>query len=150
GVAGFATVDSDRDTPSGPATAHYRANLWGAIGEASYYIPLGAARIVPKFGADWTRVRADPYVEADDIDAASVPVAVAERARIFAGAEVGRTWVIDKTVLDLSWYGRGVDVVHQQVPTLTVSAASGLATPVTVIGVTESKYGFDTGAAASV
>ncbi len=150
GVAGFAHVDSNRDTPSGPATAGYRANLYGAIGEASYYIPLGAARIVPKFGADWTRVRADAYTEAGGIDAVVVPAAVAERARVFAGGEIGRTWVIDKTVLDLSWYGRGVDIIHQQVPSLTINAAAGPATPITVIGVSESKYGFDTGAAASV
>src|SRR5262249_54905701 len=146
----FAGIDSNRDTPSGAATADYHAKLWGAIGEASYYIPLGAARIVPKFGADWTRVRADAYAEMGGIDAVAVPAAVAQRVRIFAGAEVGRTVIVDKTVLDFSWYGRVVDIVSQDVPNLTVTAVSGPATPVTVFGVTEAKYGLDTGVSASV
>jgi uncharacterized protein with beta-barrel porin domain len=150
GVAGFATIDSNRDTLSGPANASYRAGLWGAIAEASYYVPLGSARIVPKFGGDWTQTHASAYSEIGGIDAVTVPSATAERARIFAGAELGNTWVTNATVIDLSWYGRAVDIVSQRVPVLTISAVSGPATPVTVFGVSESKYGFDTGAMASL
>jgi uncharacterized protein with beta-barrel porin domain len=150
GIAGFARVDSDRDTPSGPATAAYDANVWGAIGEAAYYIPLGSARVVPKFGADWTQARTDAYAETGGIDAVSVPSATSDRTRIFAGAEVGNTWVTSTTVVDLSGYARVVDILSQHVSDLTVSAVSGPATPVTVFGVTEAKYGVDTGATASV
>ena len=150
GVAGFAGIDSNRGTPSGPATAAYRANLWGVIGEADYLIALGSARIVPKFGADWTQTHANSYSELGGIDAVSVPAANADRGRIFAGAEIGNTWVAGTTVFDLSAYAKAMDILVQHVPALTVSAVSGPATPVTVFGVSESKYGVDAGAAASL
>ena len=150
GVAGFAGINSNRGTPSGPATAAYRANLWGVIGEADYLIALGSARIVPKFGADWTQTHANAYSELGGIDAVSVPAANADRGRIFAGAEIGNTWVAGTTVFDLSAYAKAMDILVQHVPALTVSAVSGPATPVTVFGVSESKYGVDAGAAASL
>ena len=43
-----------------------------------------------------------------------------------------------------------MDILVQHVPALTVNAVSGPATPVTVFGVTESKFGVDAGATASV
>ena len=150
GVVGFAGIDSNRDTPSGPATASYRANLWGVIGEADYLIPLGSARLVPKFGADWTHTHADAYSELGGIDAVSVPAAEAHRGRLFAGLEVGNTWVTGTTVFDLSGYAKAMDIISQHVPALTVSAVTGPATPVTVFGVSESKYGVDAGASASI
>ncbi|HLH92438.1 MAG TPA: autotransporter outer membrane beta-barrel domain-containing protein [Xanthobacteraceae bacterium] len=151
GVVGTAGIDSSRDTPFGPATASYRASLWGVVGEADYLIALGSARVVPKFGADWTHTRADAYSEmGGGIDAVSVPAAEADRGRIFAGLEVGNTWVTNSTVVDLSAYAKGMDILVQHVPALTVSAVSGPATPVTVFGVSESKYGVDAGATASV
>ena len=150
GITGHAGIDSNRSTPSGPALASYHASVWGAVGEASYYVPLGSARIVPKFGADWTRTHADAYSEVGGIDAVVVPSAIAERTRIFAGAEVGNTWVLTNTVFDLSGYARAVDIVQQRVPNLTVSAISGPATPATVFGITEAKFGVDTGAGASL
>jgi uncharacterized protein with beta-barrel porin domain len=149
-IGGVAGIDSNRNTPSGPATASYHANLWGAITEAAYYIPLGSARIVPKFGADWVQTHVDAYSEFGGVDAAMVPSATSDRSRIFAGAEIGNTWVLTNTVLDLSAYARGVDIISQHVPSLTVTAVSGPATPVTVFGVTEAKYGLETGAGASL
>jgi uncharacterized protein with beta-barrel porin domain len=150
GVVGFAGIDSNRDTPSGPATASYRASLWGVVGEADYFIALGSARVVPKFGADWTQTHADAYSEMGGIDAVSVPAADADRGRIFAGLEVGNTWVTNSTVFDLSAYAKAMDILVQHIPALTVSAVSGPATPVTVFGVAESKYGVDAGATASL
>jgi hypothetical protein len=151
GVGGFARVDSLRnDTLSGAATAAYDAHVWGAIGEAAYYVPLGSARVVPKFGADWTKTHTDAYAEVGGIDAVSVPAATADRTRIFAGAEIGNTWVGSAAVVDLSAYARAVDILSQHVPNVTVSAVSGPATPITVFGVTESKYGADTGASVSL
>jgi hypothetical protein len=150
GVVGFAGIDSNRDTPSGPATASYRANLWGVVGETDYLIALGSARVVPKFGGDWTQTHADPYAEMGGIDAVSVPAASADRGRIFAGLEVGNTWVTNTTVFDLSGYAKAMDILVQNVPALTVTAESGPATPVTVFGVSESKYGVDAGASASL
>jgi uncharacterized protein with beta-barrel porin domain len=152
GVYGFGNVDQSRETTFfGPALAAYRARLWGVIGEANYYVPLGSARIVPKFGGDWTQTHTDGYAEVGGLlEAVSVPDAMANRGRIFAGAEVGNTWVKGTTVFDLSAYAKGIDILFQRVPNLAVNSVVGLATPVTVFGVQESKYGVDTGAMASM
>jgi uncharacterized protein with beta-barrel porin domain len=121
------------------------------IGEASYYIPLGSARIVPKFGGDWTQTHTDGYDEVGGMfEAVSVPDAMANRGRIFAGAEVGNTWVKGSTVFDLSAYAKGIDILFQRVPDLAVNSVFGAATPITVFGVQESKYGIDTGTMASL
>jgi uncharacterized protein with beta-barrel porin domain len=151
-VYGAGHVDSSRETTFfGPALASYRARLWGVIGEANYYVPLGSARIVPKFGGDWTQTHTDGYSEVGGLlEAVSVPDAMANRGRIFAGAEVGNTWVKGSTVFDLSAYAKGIDILFQRVPTLRVNSVFGVSTPVTVFGVQESKYGVDTGAMASV
>jgi uncharacterized protein with beta-barrel porin domain len=152
GVYGFADVDQTRETMFfGPALANYRARLWGVIGEASYYIPFGSARIVPKFGADWTQTHTDGYSEVGgSFEAVSVPNAMANRGRIFAGAEAGNTFVNGSRVIDLSAYAKVVDILFQRVPDLSVSSVGGFFTPVTVFGVQESKYGVDTGAMASM
>jgi uncharacterized protein with beta-barrel porin domain len=151
-VYGFGNVDQSRETTFfGPALADYRARLWGVIGEANYYIPLGSARIVPKFGGDWTQTHTDGYSEVGGLlEAVSVPDAMANRGRIFAGAEVGKTWVDGPRVIDVSAYAKGIDILFQRVPNLALSSVFGVATPVTVFGVQESKYGIDTGAMASM
>ena len=151
-VYGFGNVDQNRETLFfGPAAATYRARLWGVIGEASYYIPLGSARIVPKFGGDWTQTHTDGYSEVGGaLEAVTVPDAMANRGRIFAGAEVGNTWVKGSTVFDLSAYAKGIDILFQRVPNLAVTSVSGFSTPITVFGVQEAKYGIDTGAMASM
>ena len=152
GVYGFGNVDQSRESfISGPELASYRARLWGLIAEADYYIPLGAARIVPKFGADWTQTHTDGYSEVGGLlEAVSVPDAMANRGRIFGGAEVGRTFVTGDRVFDLSAYAKGIDILFQRVPNLAVGSVTGFSTPVTVFGVQESKYGIDTGAMASM
>jgi uncharacterized protein with beta-barrel porin domain len=151
GVVGIGNVDQARETTFfGPALADYRARLWGLIGEANYYIPLGSARIVPKFGGDWTQTHTDGYSEVGgSFEAVTVPNAMANRGRIFAGAEVGNTWVNGSRVIDLSAYAKGIDILFQRVPNLAVAAVTG-STPITVFGVQESKYGIDTGAMASM
>jgi len=151
-VYGFGNVDQSRETTFfGPALASYRARLWGVIGEANYYIPLGSARIVPKFGSDWTQTHTDGYSEVGGgLEAVTVPDAMANRGRIYAGAEVGNTWVKGTTVFDLSAYAKGIDILFQRVPNLAVNSVLGVAQPITVFGVQESKYGIDTGAMASL
>ena len=79
-----------------------------------------------------------------------MPNAMANRGRIYAGAEVGNTWVKGSTVFDLSAYAKGVDILFQRVPNLAVNSVLGVATPITVFGVQEAKYGIDTGAMASL
>ena len=98
-----------------------------------------------------TKVYGDGTVAVDRL---TLDIATGHKTGFFCDQRENRRMLAgfcrDKTVLDLSWYGRGVDIIHQQVPSLTINAAAGPATPITVIGVSESKYGFDTGAAASV
>lgn len=147
-VYGFATIDSDRDTAGGLATASYKARLWGGIAEASYFHAMGASRIVPKIGVDVLRVETDAFTETGGVGAASVGGQTAGRARLFAGAEVGHTWLADNRMVDLSAYGRLVEIVWQQTPTIDVtSAGGGIASAVQ--GATESRFGADAGALAS-
>jgi uncharacterized protein with beta-barrel porin domain len=53
-------------------------------------------------------------------------------------------------VFDLSAYAKGIDILFQRVPDLAVNSVFGAATPITVFGVQESKYGIDTGTMASL
>jgi outer membrane autotransporter protein len=147
GIYGFARVDSTRDTLLGPATAAYNARLFGAVGEATYYIGLGSSRIVPKFGLDWMRTQTDPFSESGGWDPVSVQDQVAARARAYIGAEIGHTWIMDRQMVDLSAYGRVVDIYWRQVPTLVLTSP-GFSSQI-VQGVTESRLGFDAGAMAS-
>jgi uncharacterized protein with beta-barrel porin domain len=146
-VFGFANIDSDRDTLGGPATASYKARLWGGIAEASYFHAFGTSRVVPKIGVDFLRVATDGFSESGGFGAATVASQTAERARLFAGTEIGHTFIADTHVLDISAYGRLVEIVWQQIPTINVTAGGG-ATGI-VQGAMESRFGVDAGAMAS-
>jgi uncharacterized protein with beta-barrel porin domain len=147
-VYGFASIDSERTTIAGSATAAYKAHLWGGIAEASYFHAIGASRIVPKIGVDVLRVETDGFTETGGFGPASVSSQTAERARLFAGAEVGHTWLSDRSMVDLSAYGRVVDIVWQQVSNVNVTAAGGGIVGV-MQGAVESRIGVDAGALAS-
>lgn len=147
GIYGFARIDSNRETLFGPATAAYNARLFGAVTEATYYIGIGSSRIVPKFGLDWMRTEADPFSETGGFDPVTVPNQVAARARAFVGAEIGHTWIMGQQMLDISAYGRMVDIYWRQVPTILLTSPGFTAQ--SVQGVMESRLGFDTGAMAS-
>jgi uncharacterized protein with beta-barrel porin domain len=149
-VRGFAEIHSTRDTLTGPAAAGYNGNVWGGLADVSYYIPLGRFRIVPRAGTDWLRSRTDPYSEAGGFLPATVPGLTISRTRIFAGADIGNFWMIDKTIIDISGYGRLVDVVSFNAPPIVVAAAAGAATAQPVQPVTESRLGYETGAQASL
>ncbi len=145
-VYGFGNIDTHRDDIGLPDTASYGVQLWGALAELSYYIGLGDMRIVPKIGMDAARVRTDPFTETGGPFAVSGSEQVSSRARIFAGAEIGRTWIVDKSLFDLSAYGRGVDIYWQDIGALQVT---GIGSPVVVQGLAESRLGADAGAAAT-
>ena len=149
-VRGFAEIHSSRDTLIGPATAGYNGNVWGALADVSYYIPLGRFRIVPRAGTDWLRSRTDPYSEAGGFLPATIPGLTISRTRIFAGGELGNFWMIDKTMIDVTAYGRLVDVVSFNAPPFVVAAATGGAIAQPVQPVTESRLGYETGAQASL
>ena len=137
-MRGFAEIHTTRDTLTGPATAGYNGNVWGALADVSYYIPLGRFRIVPRAGTDWLRSRTDPYSEAGGFLPATIPGLTISRTRIFAGGELGNFWMIDKTMIDVSAYGRLTDVVSFNAPPFVVATATGGANAQPVQPVTES------------
>lgn len=150
-VRGFGSVGENRDTTTGPAGASFDGDLWGAISELSYYWGLGNTRIVPKIGFDWVRTHTVAYSESgQSLDVASVPDAVSTRARALAGAEIGHSWMVDTTLIDLSGYGRFVDIVSQSNPTLLVTSATGTQSPTLVQGPLEGQYGADAGATLTI
>lgn len=146
-VRGFGSVGENRDTTTGPAGASYDGDLWGAISEIGYYVGLGNTRIVPKIGLDWVRTHTGAYSESgESFDIASVADAVSTRTRALAGAEIGHSWMVDTTLIDLSGYGRFVDIVSQSNPTLLVTSASGMESPTLIQGAPQGQFGADAGA----
>jgi outer membrane autotransporter protein len=148
-VRGFGDIESSRGAGA-PSVASYDTNLWGALAELSYLWSSENWRIVPKIGMDWARAKSDAYSETGG----SVPVngseQIAERTRIFGGAEVGYTWLANTTVMDFSVYGRAVDIVSLNVGGLIISPVNGGALPRFIAGVSEDRFGVDTGAILSV
>jgi uncharacterized protein with beta-barrel porin domain len=150
-VRGLGSAGTNRFTSTGTAGTSFGADVWGATGEVNYYWALGNARVVPKLGADWLRTHSADYTESGpSLDAASVPEATWTRTRLFAGAEIGDSFMIDKTLLDLSGYARALDSVAQNAPSLLLSSATGGELPTLIQGVPEARYGVDAGATASL
>ena len=63
------------------------------------------------------------------------------------GAEIGRYWILDRKILDLSAYGKFVDNISQNFSSVVVSLGPQ---SITVQGIGESRYGADAGASASL
>jgi outer membrane autotransporter protein len=148
-IHGFGNVDSLRGTGA-PSVTSYDTKLWGALTELSYLWSLGNWRVVPKIGMDWTRTHSDAFIESGGVQPLVGSTQDAERSRVFAGAELGHTWLAGRTVMDFSVYGRGVNIMSLHAGGLTVVPVSGGALPRYIAGVSEDRLGFDTGAALSV
>ncbi len=147
-VHGFGDVDSQRqDIGNAIASANYGVKLWGALGELSYLWTSGMFRIVPKVGMDYARVQSEGFRETGSIFAVEGSDQTSSRTRVFAGAEFGNSWIVDKALFDLSVYGRAVDIVQQDIGALHVIGIGG---PVSLQGVGESRLGVDAGAAATL
>jgi uncharacterized protein with beta-barrel porin domain len=63
------------------------------------------------------------------------------------GAEIGRYWIVDQKIVDLSAYGKFVDNFEQNLSVVTVSLGPE---SILVQGIGESRYGADAGAALSL
>ena len=106
-------------------------------------------RIVPKLALEYVRSQTDGFKEqGTNFFLVTASGASVERARALIGAEVGRYFIVDRKILDLSAYGKFIDNFHQSFSPVTVSIPGFL--PVTVQGIGESRYGADAGAAASL
>lgn len=148
-IRGFGDVDSQRGAAT-PSLATYDTNLWGALAELSHYWSSGNWRVVPKVGIDWARAESDGFVESGGVQPVIGSTQIAERTRVFGGAEIGYSWLNGKTIFDFSVYGRGVDIVSLNAGGLTISSTDVLFSPRFIAGVSEDRIGFDTGAAFSV
>jgi uncharacterized protein with beta-barrel porin domain len=146
-IHGFGDINSRRDTGMGMANAGYNARIDGALTELSYYWSLDQARIVPKAAFEYTRAKTGAMQEFGGMDPIAATGATAERARVLIGAEIGRYWIVDQKIIDLSGYAKFVDNVVQRFSSVTVSVG---AESITVQGIGESQYGADVGAAASL
>ena len=144
-VRGFASIDSARNPATDVSVAAYRGGVWSALADLGYNLALGGAIVVAKVGVDWLRTQTDPYTETGGTDPVSAPAVAIWRARVFAGAEVGRYWLLDNTWVGVSAYGRVVDVVAQRAADYEVLSALGAAPPQLVSGQVGPKLGYDTG-----
>jgi outer membrane autotransporter protein len=148
-VHGFGKVDSQRDTGAGLASANYNAMVDGALVELDYYWMKDEFRVVPKLALEYVRSQTDGFTEkGQSFFLVTASNATAERARALIGAEVGRYFIVDRKILDLSAYGKFVDNFYQNFSPVLVSIPGFL--PVSVQGIGESRYGADAGAAVSL
>jgi uncharacterized protein with beta-barrel porin domain len=146
-VHGFGNIRSSRDTGAGFATAGYNARIDGVLTELDYYWSIDQGRIVPKAAFEYVHAATGSFQEFGGVDPVMANGATAERSRVLIGAEIGRYWILDQKILDLSAYGKFVDNVWQSFSPITVSLG---AESITVQGIGESRYGADAGASASL
>ena len=146
-VHGFGKVNSSRDTGAGFARADYNAHIDGALTELSYYWSLEQSRIVPKAAFEYVRASTASFQEVGGLDAVMASSATVERSRILLGAEIGRYWIFGQKIFDLSAYGKFIDNVSQNLSSVTVSLGTE---SIAVQGISESRYGADAGASASL
>ena len=146
-VHSVGNINSRRDTGLGFAAAGYNARLDGAISEISYYWSKDQYRIVPKGAFEYVRARTGSLQEFGGLDPVMATGASVERIRVLVGAEVGRYWIFDQKILDISAYGKLVDNLVQNFSDITVSLGSQ---SITFQGIGESQYGADAGASASL
>ncbi|MGY4288396.1 uncharacterized protein with beta-barrel porin domain [Bradyrhizobium sp. LM2.7] len=146
-VHGFGKVRSSRDTGFGLATAGYRASIDGALTEISYYWTKDQMRIVPKGALEYVRATGAAFQETGGLDPLNVGSTALSRARLMIGAEIGRYFIFDRKILDLSAYGKFVDNFYQDLGAIEVSLGTE---SIVVPGIGESRYGMDAGASASL
>ena len=146
-VHGFGKVHSSRDTGFGLATAGYRAAVDGALTEISYYWTKDQMRVVPKGALEYVHATGAAFQEAGGLDPLNVGSSAISRARVMIGAEIGRYFIFDQKILDLSAYGKFVDNFYQNLGSVEVSLGTQ---NIVVPGIGESRYGMDAGATASL
>jgi len=146
-VHGFGKINSSRDTGFGTASAGYNGQISGALTELGYYWTIDQSRIVPKAALEYVRASTGSFQEFGGLNPVTASGATLERSRILLGAEIGRYWIVDQKVFDLSAYGKFVDNFEQNFNSVTVSLG---AQSISVQGIGESRLGADAGASASL
>ncbi|NPU14821.1 autotransporter outer membrane beta-barrel domain-containing protein [Bradyrhizobium sp. 83002] len=146
-VHGFGGINARRDTILGATTSVYGAHITGVLSELDYYWSFGESRVVPKLAFEYARATTAAFQETGGLDPLSVSGTSLERGRVLVGAEVGRYFVVDGRILDVSAYGKFVDNFTQNLGTVTVSLG---VQSITLQGLGEGRYGADAGAALSL
>jgi uncharacterized protein with beta-barrel porin domain len=104
---------------------------------------------VPKLTAEWMHTRTDAFVETGGAAPVSGTAVTATRVRMMIGAELGKSWLVDRRILDASVYARFVDNLVQDVSSLSIALADGTSPSLAIAGIRESHVGADAGAALS-
>jgi uncharacterized protein with beta-barrel porin domain len=146
-VHGFGKINSSRDTGFGTASAGYNAHVDGALTELSYYWNIDQSRVVPKAAFEYVRASTASFQELGGLDPVMASGATVERSRMLLGAEIGHYWIFGQKIFDLSAYGKFIDNVSQNFSSVTVSLGTE---SIAVQGISESRYGADAGAYASL
>jgi uncharacterized protein with beta-barrel porin domain len=149
-IYGFGRVHSSRFDAGGTSTASYLASLWGAMAELSYYWALpNNSRFVPKITVDWMRTQTDAFTEIGGFLPVSGSGVTSTRVRMMIGGEAGHSWLLDRTLLDVSMYARMVDNLSQDIGALELTDAGGSGVSRLIGGIRESNLGADAGATLS-
>ncbi|MGY3452989.1 autotransporter outer membrane beta-barrel domain-containing protein [Bradyrhizobium sp. USDA 4353] len=146
-VHGFGGIDARRQTGLGATTSAYGAHITGVLSELDYYWSSGESRVVPKLALEYARATTAAFQETGGLDPLVVSGTSLERGRILLGAEVGRYFILEGKILDVSAYGKFVDNIAQNLGAVTVSLGTQ---SITLQGLGEGRYGADTGAALSL
>lgn len=150
-IHGFGDINTDRFESGGTSSASYYARLWGAMAELSYYVALPDNwRFVPRLAFDWLRSRTDAFTETGGTNPISGSSVTANRIRMLAGGEIGRSWLAGRQIFDFAVYARLVDNLAQNIDDLVVNDTTTVTSPQFVTGVRESTLGADAGATFSV
>jgi len=149
-IHGIGRVHTHRLDAVGASVAAYDAKLWGAMAELSYFWSLpNNSRIVPKLTFDWAHARTDAFTETGGALPLAGASVGATRVRMLVGAEVGHSWLVDRTIMDVSVYGRLVDNLTQNFGSLQITDTTGVNLPTVATAIRESTLGADAGAALS-
>jgi outer membrane autotransporter protein len=96
---------------------------------------------------DWTQSRTDAFTEIGGAFPVTGSAVTASRVRALLGSEVGHSWLLDRTIMDVSAYGRLVNNISQDIGAIQVT--DNVNQPQLVSGVRESTLGADAGATLS-
>ena len=117
------------------------------MAELSYYWALpNNSRIVPKLTFDWMRSRTDAFTETGGASPIAGSAVTATRVRMLIGAEFGHSWLVDRTIMDVSVYGRAGRQPVAELRRDSDQRPTGVDLPQLVPGVRESQLGADAGA----
>ena len=102
---------------------------------------------MPKAAFEYVRASTASFQELGGFDPVTASGATVERSRVLLGAEIGHYWIFGQKIFDLSGYGKFIDNVSQNFSSVTVSLGTE---SIAVQGISESRYGADAGASASI